>query len=86
MKYNNPDLKKSGNSWYRKNLQKNANISVNDSIMCWFQWPHYNLFVPEKETVTQWYGGETPWYISVSYTHLKKVTFFVRDIPGLFAL
>ena len=63
LKYNNPDLKKSGNSWYRKNLQKNANISVNDSIMCWFQWPHYKLFVPEKETVTQWYGGETPWYI-----------------------
>ena len=31
--------------------------------MCWFQWPHYKLFVPEKETVTQWYGGETPWYI-----------------------
>ena len=63
LKYNNPDLKKSGNSWYRKNLQKNANISVNDSIMCWFQWPHYKLFVPETETVTQWYGGETPWYI-----------------------
>ena len=21
------------------------------------------MFVPEKETVTQWYGGETPWYI-----------------------
>lgn len=63
LKYNNPNLKKSGNSWYRKNLQKNANISVNDSIMCWYQWPHYKLFVPEKETVTQWYGGETPWYI-----------------------
>ena len=31
--------------------------------MCWFQWPHYKIFVPEKETVTQWYGGETPWYI-----------------------
>ncbi|MDR1098256.1 MAG: RagB/SusD family nutrient uptake outer membrane protein [Tannerella sp.] len=63
LKYNNPALKKSGSEWYRKNLQKNVNISVNDSIMCWHQWPHYKLFVPEKETITQWSGGETPWYI-----------------------
>jgi hypothetical protein len=63
LKYNNPSLKTSGSVWYRKNLQKNVNISVNDSIMCWFQWPHYKLFVPEKETITQWSGGETPWYI-----------------------
>lgn len=63
LKYNNPELKKSGNPWFGKHLEKSVNISVNDSIMCWFQWPHYKLYVPEKETVTQWYGGETPWYI-----------------------
>ncbi len=63
LKYNNPALKRSGSIWYRKNMQKNVNISVNDSIMCWFQWPHYKVYVPEKETVTQWSGGETPWYI-----------------------
>lgn len=63
LKYNNPDLKKKGSPWYRKNLRKNVNISVNDSIMCWFQWPHYKVFVPEKESVDQWSGGETPWYI-----------------------
>lgn len=63
LKYNNPNLKKSGNRWYRQHLQKNKNISVNDSIMCWYQWPHYKIFVPEKETATQWWGGESPWYI-----------------------
>lgn len=61
--YNNPALKRSGNKWYGKNMQKPVNLSVNDSIRCWFQWPHYKLFVPERETVTQWMGGETPWYI-----------------------
>ena len=63
LKYNNPALKTSGSQWFGKNLQKNPSISVNDTIMCWYQWPHYKLYVPEKETVTQWYGGETPWYI-----------------------
>lgn len=63
LKYNNPALKKAGSVWYGKNLQRNATISVNDSIMCWYQWPHYKLYVPEKASITQWYGGETPWYI-----------------------
>lgn len=84
LKYNNPALKKSGSPWYRKNLQKHVNISINDSIMCWFQWPHYKLFVPEKETITQWSGGETPWYIyrSAEVYLMMGECYYWKDQPA----
>lgn len=62
LRYNAPDLKKKNNPWYGKNLVKNPAMSVEDTIRCWFQWPHYKLFVPDPLQV-QWQGGETPWYI-----------------------
>ena len=37
-------------------------MAVEDTIRCWFSWPHYKLFVPDP-LQTQWQGGETPWYI-----------------------
>lgn len=37
-------------------------MSVEDTIRCWFSWPHYKLYVPDP-LQTQWQGGETPWYI-----------------------
>ena len=85
LKYNNPDLKKSGNVWYRKNLQKPPNISVNDTIMCWYQWPHYKVFVPEKPSITeQWYGGETPWYIyrSAEVYLLLGECYYWKNMPA----
>ncbi|GBU08822.1 membrane protein [Bacteroidales bacterium] len=60
--YNHPSLKSSGNVWYGKNLVKPVAMSVEDTIRCWFSWPHYKLFVPDP-LETQWRGGETPWYI-----------------------
>ncbi|MGE8430781.1 MAG: RagB/SusD family nutrient uptake outer membrane protein [Sphingobacterium sp.] len=62
LKYNEPNLKKTGNPWYGKNLVKPVGMSVEDSIRLWFSWPHYKLFVPDP-LQTQWEGGETPWYI-----------------------
>ena len=37
-------------------------MSVEDTIRCWFSWPHYKLFVPDA-LQTLWDGGETPWYV-----------------------
>ncbi|MDR3251617.1 MAG: RagB/SusD family nutrient uptake outer membrane protein [Tannerella sp.] len=62
LRYNNPSLKNSGNEWYGKNFIKPAAMAIEDTIRCWYQWPHYKLFVPDP-LQTQWAGGETPWYI-----------------------
>lgn len=61
--YNEPGLKNSGNEWYGKTLVRPANLSVADSIRCWFMWPHYKVFVPDPTKTTDRSGGETPWYI-----------------------
>lgn len=61
LRYNNPSL--IGKSeWYGKNFVKSPAMSVEDTIRCWFTWPHYKLFVPDP-LQQQWAGGETPWYI-----------------------
>ncbi|MDR1980572.1 MAG: RagB/SusD family nutrient uptake outer membrane protein [Tannerellaceae bacterium] len=62
LRYNNPALKSSGNEWYGKNIIIPASMSVEDTIRCWFQWPHYKTFVPDP-LQSQWMGGETPWYV-----------------------
>lgn len=63
LRYNEPGLKNSGNEWYGKPLVRPANLSVADSVRCWFMWPHYKLFVPDPSVTTDRRGGETPWYI-----------------------
>ena len=62
LRYNDPNLKKSGNEWYGKHLVKPVAMTPEDSIRCWFSWPHYKLFVPDL-LETQQRGGESPWYI-----------------------
>lgn len=60
--FNEPGLK-GKSEWYGQHLVRPVNISVSDSIRCWYTWPHYKLFIPDP-TVTQDYkGGESPWYI-----------------------
>ena len=61
LKYNHPNLY-GKSEWYGKNIVKPVALSVEDSIRCWFQWPHYKLFVPDPLN-TEWRGGESPWYI-----------------------
>ncbi|MBB1642491.1 RagB/SusD family nutrient uptake outer membrane protein [Sphingobacterium sp. UME9] len=82
LKYNEPNLKKTGNPWYGKNLVKPAGMSVEDSIRLWFSWPHYKLFVPDP-LQTQWEGGETPWYIYRSaevYLLLAESYYWKNDL------
>ena len=62
LRYNHPTLKSGNNKWYAKNFVKPAAMSVEDTIRCWYSWPHYKVFVPDPLQST-WYGGETPWYI-----------------------
>ena len=85
LKYNNPALKAAGNEWFGQNLRKHPNITVNDSIMCWSQWPQYKTFVPEKATYTsEWRGGETPWYIyrSAEVYLMMGECYYWKDQPA----
>lgn len=62
--YNHPSLKSSGSEWYGKNIVRNPAMSVEDTIRCWYQWPHYKTYVPDPKTTNgQYLGGETPWYV-----------------------
>ncbi|WP_286768286.1 MULTISPECIES: RagB/SusD family nutrient uptake outer membrane protein [Sphingobacterium] len=82
LKYNEPNLKKTGNPWYGKNLVKPVGMSLEDSIRLWFSWPHYKLFVPDP-LQTQWEGGETPWYIYRSaevYLLLAESYYWKNDL------
>ena len=60
--YNAPGLK-GKSEWYGKHLVRPVNMSVSDSVRCWFSWPHYKIFVPDPTKNTDRSGGETPWYI-----------------------
>ncbi len=62
LRYNHPTLKSTNNIWYGKNFVKPTAMSVEDTIRCWYPWPHYKVFVPDP-LQSQWAGGETPWYI-----------------------
>lgn len=61
--YNDAGLKNKKNPWYGKNLVRPTNMSVSDSIRCWYMWPHYKVFVPDPTVTQDRKGGETPWYI-----------------------
>lgn len=62
LRYNNPALKNKGNEWYGKNIVKNPAMSVEDTIRCWYHWPHYKSFVPSPLDA-RWEGGQSPWYV-----------------------
>ena len=62
--YNNPSLK-GKTPYYGKNLEfKDAkgNVLTTDTIMNWFGWPHYKVYVPDPEN-SQINGGYGDWYI-----------------------
>lgn len=62
--YNNPGLK-GKNEWYGKNIQLYSDqntILCSDTIRCWYNWPHYKVWVPDLERV-QPRGGQGDWYI-----------------------
>jgi hypothetical protein len=62
--YNNTGL--NGKSpYYGKNFEfrgPKGNILTTDTIMNWFEWPHYKAYVPDPEN-TQVNGGYADWYV-----------------------
>ncbi len=82
--YNNPSL--IGTEWYGKKMIKPANITVEDSIRSWYQWPHYKAYVPEPiNTTTYWNGGETPTYIYRSaevYLMMAECYYWKNDLAS----
>lgn len=85
LRYNNPSLK-GKSEWYGKNIIKPAALSVEDTIRCWYQWPHYKLFVPDP-LQSQWRGGETPWYVyrSAEVYLMLAECYYWKDQPQLAA-
>lgn len=72
--YNNPAIK-GKDSYYGKPLQlrkDDGTLLTIDSIRCWFDWPHYKLYIPDPERV-QPQGGHTDWYVfRLAETHLLR--------------
>lgn len=61
--YNNYLIKT--DPYYGKNLQKyndNGGLLCADTIRSWFDWPHYKLFVEDKQN-TNPSGGHSDWYV-----------------------
>ncbi|MFT3750877.1 MAG: RagB/SusD family nutrient uptake outer membrane protein [Agriterribacter sp.] len=61
--YNNYLIKT--DAYYGKNLQKhnsNGGILCTDTIRSWFDWPHYKLFVEDKQNSNP-SGGHSDWYV-----------------------
>lgn len=77
--YNNPALK-GQNEWYGKNLQlysEAGTILCLDTIRCWFQWPHYKLWVPDPDRV-QPAGGQSDWYVfRLAETYLLRAEAYI---------
>ena len=63
LRYNDPGLKKTNNPYYGQNLIRPVDLSVADSIRCWYMWPHYKVFVPDPTKTQDLQGGETPWHV-----------------------
>jgi hypothetical protein len=72
--YNNPGIK-GRDVDYGKNLRLRTDagaLLTIDTIRCWFDWPHYKLFVADPERV-QAAGGHTDWYVfRLAETHLLR--------------
>src|SRR5690606_20890960 len=72
--YNNPSIKGKDPD-YGKNLRlytESGAVLTIDTIRCWFDWPHYKLYVPDPERV-QATGGHSDWYVfRLAETHLLR--------------
>jgi starch-binding outer membrane protein, SusD/RagB family len=63
--YNNPALNTAKDPYYGKNLQfrnESGALLTIDTIRCWFDWPHYKLYIEDPQRV-QPAGGNTDWYV-----------------------
>lgn len=85
LRYNEPGLKSGGSSWYGKPLVRPLDMSVADSVRCWFMWPHYKIFVPDPLRLQDRIGGETPWYVyrsAETYLMLAECYYWKGDLAN----
>lgn len=54
---------KTAGEYYLTHIQKPENMSVADTMSCWYAWPHYKLYVPDPDYTELKNGGPTPWYV-----------------------
>lgn len=54
---------KSAGEYYLTHIQKPYNMSVADTMQCWYSWPQYKLYVPDPDYTEIKNGGQTPWYV-----------------------
>ncbi|SFE47630.1 RagB/SusD family nutrient uptake outer membrane protein [Thermophagus xiamenensis] len=88
LKYNN----RADSEWYGKNLRlydDDGNILCADTIRCWFDWPHYKIYVPDPEelvpTNANHRGGAGDWYcyrLAETYLLRAEAKFYLGDIAG----
>nr|WP_321485371.1 RagB/SusD family nutrient uptake outer membrane protein [uncultured Draconibacterium sp.] len=88
LKYNN-----TGDSeWYGKNLRlydDEGNILCQDTIRCWFDWPHYKMYIPDPQELvpsnSNHRGGAGDWYcyrLAETYLLRAEAKFYNGDIAG----
>jgi len=85
LRYNEPGLKKGESPWYGEPLIRPLDMSVADSVRCWFMWPHYKIFVPDPLRLQDRIGGETPWYVYRSgetYLMLAECYYWKGDLAN----
>lgn len=78
--YNNPALKTSNNPWYGKNLQLKSSTGTLlclDTIRCWFDWPHYKVWVPDPDRVQPQGGPGDSYIFRLAETYLLRAEAYV---------
>lgn len=88
MKYNDP----ASGVWYGKNLQlyDGSTLLCNDTVRCWFDWPHYKTFVTDDEHTsnansTNNRGGAADWYcyrLAETYLLRAEAKWYKGDVAG----
>ncbi|WP_367112863.1 RagB/SusD family nutrient uptake outer membrane protein, partial [uncultured Chitinophaga sp.] len=89
LKYNDP----ANATWFGKNLIKYSGtgaILTNDTIRCWFDWPHYKYYIEDpiesqNPNEANHRGGAGDWYIyrlAETYLLRAEAKFYNGDVGG----
>jgi len=88
LKYDNA----SDAEWYGKNLRlydDAGNLLCQDTIRCWFDWPHYKIYIPDPDELTEsnsnHRGGAGDWYcyrLAETYLLRAEAKFYSGDLGG----
>lgn len=89
LKYNDP----ANAEWFGKNLRlrdENGNILCTDTIRCWFDWPHYKIWLEDPDMQNNLNekannGGAGDWYcfrLAETYLLRAEAKFYKGDIAG----